>query len=191
MALWQPRTLPCSPPHSLLAVAPRSPRPFPPRRVPPRAKPRGEAASWVSDPCTSHSHGGRFAGGVEGERRAMRLRFNKGPPREASSAGATTKKQARKQARLGFLAGLWFLAVVSRGWGFCVVSFGASVNHTRWFSGGFDEYYDDTAMTLPVTRTRRARARRRAARERAAAASSWCQRGHGMHIAAAALRFIC
>jgi hypothetical protein len=30
-----------------------------------------------------------------------------------------------------------------------------------------------------VTRTRRARARRRAARERAAAASSWCQRGHG------------
>ena len=122
MALWQPRTLPCSPPHSLLAVAPRSPRPFPPRRVPPRAKPRGEAASWVSDPCTSHSHGGRFAGGVEGERRAMRLRFNKGPPREASSAGATTKKQARKQARLGFLGGLWFLAVVSRGWGFCVVS---------------------------------------------------------------------
>ena len=122
MALWQPRTLPCSPPHSLLAVAPRSPRPFPPRRVPPRAKPRGEAASWVSDPCTSHSHGGRFAGGVEGERRAMRLRFNKGPPREASSAGATTKKQARKQARLGFLGGLWFLTGVSRGWGFCVVS---------------------------------------------------------------------
>ena len=68
--------------------------------------------------------GGLRAGWREsGGRCAFDLTINKGPPREASSAaGATTKKQARKQARLGFLGGLWFLAVVSRGWGFCVVS---------------------------------------------------------------------
>ena len=52
----------------------------------------------------------------------MRLRFNKGPPREVSSAGAKKKKQARKQARLGFLGDLGFPSGVSRGWGFCVVS---------------------------------------------------------------------